>query len=109
MHSLLRTGRIEVDDLAAALRDYIVVDVRGARAFEDGHIAGALPLDPQAVLEGWHDPDPRLPVAVFAAHDDDAVDVAGLLISRGRDAVVVRGGERAWRAAGLCLVQNRRL
>jgi rhodanese-related sulfurtransferase len=108
MHSLLRRGWIDVDDLAAALRDYVVVDVRGAQAFEDGHIAGALSLGYPAMAEGWDDPDPRLPVAVFAEQDGEAVEVAEFLMHQGRDAVVVRGGVRAWRAAGLCLVRNRR-
>lgn len=109
MHTLLRKGRIDVDELAASLRDYIVADVRGAERFDDGHVAGAIRLDRRAVVGGWDDPDPRLPVAVFAESDDEAVELAELLNSHGRDAVVVRGGEHAWRSAGLCLVRNRQI
>lgn len=107
MHTLRRRGALPAEELAAALQDYIVVDIRDVSAWRGGHIAGALHLTVDDLSGRWSDPDPRLPVAVFAATDGDALVAAAALEARGRDAVVVSGGADAWRAAGGPLVTNK--
>lgn len=107
MHTLRRRGSLTADELAAALADYVVVDVRDLAAWQRGHIAGALHLSAEQLRGDWADPDPRLPVAVFADDERDARAAVDTLETRGRDVVEVSGGAAAWRAAHRPFVTNR--
>jgi rhodanese-related sulfurtransferase len=107
MHELKRRGWVEPDDLAASLRDYVVVDIRDRVGWEGGHIPGSDHVPVDRIRGEWRRADMRLPVAVLGEADEDAEAVARLLVERGGDAVIVRGGVKAWRDAGQCLVTNR--
>lgn len=107
MHTLRRTGSITAQDLSACLDGYVVVDVRDRTDWSTGHIAGSLHVPVDQLTSGWDDPDQRLPVAVFANSEHQAWEAVGILRGCGRDAVIVSGGARAWRAGGHCLVTNK--
>lgn len=106
MHTLRRRGALTAEELQAALADYVVVDVRDLGAWRRGHIAGALHLSVEQLGGDWPDPDPRLPVAVFADDQHSARAAVKALQARGRDAVEVTGGSDAWRGAGRPFVTN---
>jgi rhodanese-related sulfurtransferase len=108
MHGLQRRGWVEPDDLAASLRDYVVIDIRDRADWEGGHIPGSAHVPVDLVHKQWRRADLRLPVAVLGARDDEAEAVARLVVEQGGDAVTVRGGASAWRQAGQCLVTNQR-
>jgi len=106
MHTLRRRGTLEPDDLDAALRDYVVVDVRSRNQWRLGHIPGSVHLPIDRLRTGDHPSAEPLPIAVLADCDADADEAVRLLVARGHDAVTVVGGAAAWRAAGRCLVTN---
>lgn len=109
MYGLQRRGWVEPEDLAASLRDYVVIDIRDRADWEGGHIPGSDHVPVDRLRTDWRRADMRLPVAVLGdGGDDEAEAVAMLLVERGGDAVTVRGGAPAWRAAGQCLVTNPR-
>jgi rhodanese-related sulfurtransferase len=107
MHTLQRRGSVESDDLAAALGDYVVIDVRDRSEWAQGHIPGSAHVPLDVLRAGWSPIDTRLPVAVLADADVDADIAVALLVDRGCDAITIRGGAAAWRASGQCLVTNR--
>lgn len=108
MHTLQRRGSVESDDLAAALGDYVVIDVRDRSEWEQGHIPGSAHVPIDVLRAGWAPADTRLPVAVLADAELDADMAVEVLVDRGCDAVTIRGGAAAWRAGRQCFVTNRR-
>ena len=106
VHTLRRRGSLEPDDLAAALRDYVVVDIRSRARWTSGHIPGSIHVPVDRLRAGWCEADGHLPCAVVADSDSDADEAVRLVVQHGRDAVAVTGGVPAWRAAGHCLVTN---
>lgn len=106
VHTLRRTGSISTQDLSTSLDGYVVVDVRDHDDWLAGHIAGSVHVAVDHLPGDWDDPEPHLPVAVFADSEERAQAAARVLRARGRDAVVVTGGARAWRRGGHCLVTN---
>ena len=108
MYGLQRRGWVEPDDLAASLRDYVVIDIRDRADWEGGHIPGSAHVPIDRVHSQWRRADLRLPVAVLGERDDEAEAVARSVVEQGGDAVTVRGGASAWRRAGQCLVTNQR-
>ena len=106
MHTIRRRGSLEPDDLDAALRDYVVVDVRSRTQWNTGHIPGSVHVPIDRLRAGGYASTEHLPVAVLADCDSDAEEAVGLFVEQGRDAVAVTGGAPGWRAAGHCLVTN---
>jgi rhodanese-related sulfurtransferase len=106
VHTLRRTGSIAPEDLASSLDGYVVVDVRDRAEWVAGHVPGSVHVPVDRLTGRWADPEPHLPVAVFADGEDLAWMAADMLKSRRRDAVVVAGGARAWRAGHHCLVTS---
>jgi rhodanese-related sulfurtransferase len=108
VHTLRRTGSISPQDLAGSLDGYVVIDVRDRADWIAGHVAGAVHVPVAELATGdWDDPEPHLPAGVFANSEEQAWAAVGILRRRGRDAVMVTGGARAWRAGGHCLVTNK--
>jgi rhodanese-related sulfurtransferase len=107
MHTLRRHGSLHPDELAAALADYVVIDVRDRVSWNAGHIPGSIHVEIEQLRGGWSDTDSRLPVAVLANAGSAADEAVRLLVEHGLDAVAIDGGADAWRAARHCLVINR--
>ena len=107
MHSVRRRGSLAPDELAASLRDYVVVDVRDRSGWSGGHIPGSIHVPITHLDSGLITDDKRSPLAVLAEDDRQAATAVGALVSQGWDAVTITGGAPAWRAAGQCLVTNR--
>ena len=108
MYSVRRRGSLDPDELAASLHDYVVVDVRDHSDWSGGHIPGSLHVPISNLDTGLIDDDKRSPLAVLADTDGQAEVAVGALVRQGWDAVRINGGAPAWRAAGQCLVTNRR-
>jgi rhodanese-related sulfurtransferase len=106
VHTIRRRGSLEPDDLAAALRDYVVVDTRSRARWESGHIPGSIHVPVDRLRGGWYAADGHLPFAVIAESDSDADEAVRLVVQQGRDAVAITGGVPAWLACGHCLVTN---
>jgi rhodanese-related sulfurtransferase len=90
----------------------VIVDVRSAQLFAEGHVAGALhlPCDSSGPLAN----DPRIARArslvVYGHSTEDARPVASALSQRnpGARVVVIAGGFPAWNAAGLACASGER-
>lgn len=104
----LRMARIEVDELARALRSAqppLVLDVRaaGSRALDGRMIPGAVAFDPQALdalLEGIP-PERELVLYCNCPNEVSAAKAAQVLRAQGYGRVrPLRGGLDAWVAAG---------
>jgi rhodanese-related sulfurtransferase len=107
MYSVRRRGSLDPDELAASLRDYVVVDVRDRSGWSGGHIPGSIHIPITNLDSGLIVDDKRSPLAVLADNDRQAEAAVGALVRQGWDAVTISGGAPAWRAAGQCLVTNR--
>jgi rhodanese-related sulfurtransferase len=108
MYSVRRRGSLDPDELAASLHDYVVVDVRDRSGWTRGHIPGSIHVPITNLETDLIDDDKRSPLAVLAEDDRQAEVAVGELVRQGWDAVSISGGAPAWRAAGQCLVTNRR-
>lgn len=87
----------------------VVLDLRDAQTFTEVHVPGAVHMPPAEVANRLSE-IPRSST-VFVLGDEPApADMVTLLLERNDfEAVLVRGGTAAWRAAGLptTQVQNR--
>lgn len=98
---------VEPAALAAQLRGGAppqLVDVRSDAEYRRGHIAGAIHVPIQALRERLADLslDPARPVVAICLTAHRSIPAVRLLAHAGfRDAAQLRGGMRAWRAAGL--------
>ncbi|MCW2972806.1 MAG: Rhodanese domain protein [Thermoleophilia bacterium] len=94
--------RILVDQARAQLAsgEAVLVDVRDAAAWREGHAPGALhvPIDELAAQLAQLPSDVR--VIATCGGGTRGVRAARELLASGRDAVVLQGGMRAWAAAG---------
>jgi rhodanese-related sulfurtransferase len=106
MHTLRRRGSAPPEEVAASLRDYVVIDIRNDREYADGHIPGSSHVSIEELEDGWAPSDLRLPVAVLGNGDGDARAAAAIIIEHGGDAFAICGGAPAWRAAGRCFVKS---
>jgi rhodanese-related sulfurtransferase len=77
-----------------------VIDVRAADEYALGHIAGALNL-PLDVLSSRAAELPPGPIITACSYGRRGGRAADLLTAAGRTAFSVRGGTKAWQAAGL--------
>lgn len=95
-----------VYDLASTTsKQPVVLDLRAAQAFNEVHVPGAVHMQPAEVEFRLSD-IPRSST-VFVLGDEPALaDMVTLLLERNDfEAVLVRGGTAAWRAAGLPTTQ----
>ncbi len=96
--------RQQVEEVATALREghVVVVDVRDARAFRQGHIPGARHASPRDVLQAVRDLAPDTPIVVVCRSGNQSVGAARRLLRAGFTRVSsMDGGMRAWVQAGL--------
>lgn len=82
----------------AGRRDYVLVDLRAAAAFEAGHIDGAQNLRlPELVAPSARTALPvDRPLIVYAADAGETAASAALLQAAGRNARALAGGYEAW-------------
>jgi glyoxylase-like metal-dependent hydrolase (beta-lactamase superfamily II) len=103
-----RIAFVNVEELAAADGDALILDVREREAFVGGHIPGALNL-PRGALEWQADrqlPDPNRRILVCCGNGEMATLAAATLRELGfARAVVLRGGLKAWQDQGFPLSQ----
>jgi rhodanese-related sulfurtransferase len=80
-----------------------VIDVRTPEEYSLGHIAGALhvPLDALSARRAELPPGPIITACSYGRRASRAAD---LLTVAGRSAFSLRGGTKAWQAAGLPIV-----
>ena len=100
-------------DVHAALRsgagDFVLLDVRGPRLYEQGHVPGALNLPHDKItaskLEAW--PADTLFVVYCAGPHCNGTDRAALRLARlARRVKVMIGGMAGWADEGLPLVRG---
>jgi rhodanese-related sulfurtransferase len=88
-----------------------ILDVRRASSFAEGHVPGARwtdleRLDPRAIVTDRRS-DPDEPIYIICEIGVRSLEAARIFAKAGFPGVVdVRGGTRAWREAGLPLVQE---
>jgi rhodanese-related sulfurtransferase len=100
---------IDPSGLAAAARDgAVIVDVREAHEYVDGHVpcARLVPLRTVGRRAGElrHEAQGTQPVYLICRTGVRSADAAHMLGKEGVDAVSVAGGTEAWKAAGLPVV-----
>lgn len=96
-------GSAEEIDVAVAAAAWaagdLVIDVRTPEEYATGHVAGALNV-PLAVLPTAARGLPAGQVITVCTSGGRSYRAAQLLARQGRTALSVRGGTKAWRAAG---------
>jgi hydroxyacylglutathione hydrolase len=102
-------GSLSIDGLAAALDDPslapLLVDVRQASEYDDGHVPGALLIGAGALDERLDELPRDRPIATMCASGYRASVAASLLRAAGfEDVRWVADGVDAWRAAGYPVV-----
>ncbi len=92
---------VEAAELVGALAGHLIVDVREPQETEGGIIPGALTIPMRDVPSRIGElRDGGKPVVVYCAHGIRSANVVTHLRDRGVEAVTLRGGVEAWRAAG---------
>lgn len=91
---------ITVAELDARIRrgdGTVIIDVRSAEEFAEGHVAGAVHVPAVDLLRASIDFDPRVRfVTVCTKGGGRSQAAAGALAEIGRDAVYLEGGTLAW-------------
>ena len=92
--------------LADGARDFVLLDVRGAASFADGHVPGAIHLPHGKIVEGrmrdW--PQDTLFIVYCAGpHCNGATRAAIRLARLGRPVKLMIGGITGWRDEGFAL------
>ncbi|MEU2052311.1 rhodanese-like domain-containing protein [Streptomyces bungoensis] len=113
--SLFPTGedRVTVDEAARRTRDAdapaVLLDVREQREWDAGHAPGAVYAPLSGLVAGVALPDEARdrPLVVICRSGQRSQQAAELLTARGAQVVDVKGGMRAWAAAGYPVVDDR--
>jgi hydroxyacylglutathione hydrolase len=96
----------DLDRLRSADAALQIADVRRPAEWEEGHVAGALPLPLNQIATVIGQLDPVRPIAVHCKSGYRSSIAASLLLRAGfRQVVNVTGGFDAWKAAGLPVAQ----
>ena len=92
--------------LASGAPGFVLLDVRGPQAFEDGHVQGALPLPHgrinERTLAAWP-PDTLFVVYCNGPHCNGADRAAARLARLGRKVKKMIGGAEGWKIEGFTL------
>lgn len=89
-------------------QEAVVIDIRNAQSFGEGHIVGAhnLPADQLdkkiATLQKFK----GKPLIIVCSLGKEATKVAVTLKKQGFQAIVLHGGLQGWRAAGLPIIKK---
>ncbi|MGW1591600.1 rhodanese-like domain-containing protein [Streptomyces sp. NPDC002386] len=113
--SLFRRGedRVTVDDARRRVQDAeapaVLLDVREQDEWNAGHAPGAVHAPLSRLTAGAMLPDAarERPLVVICRGGNRSRQAAGLLAGRGAEAVDVKGGMKAWAAAGHPVVDER--
>ena len=97
---------IDIDTLAAAPSDVVVVDVREPMEFARGHVPGAVPIPMSQLSSRLGELDRSRPTFLICATGNRSGAMTDLLRSRGFDAWNVAGGTAAWVRSGRPLDQG---
>jgi rhodanese-related sulfurtransferase len=108
LHAMLRSARIDVDELHALMSSGaqpMIVDVRPpvARTLDPRTIPGAVPVEMRAIPLKFGTPSPGQDIIIFCTcpNEAGAAQAARLLMARGYARVrPLQGGFDAWIAAG---------
>ncbi len=99
-------AEVDPSDVVAMGSAIVLIDVRELDEWEAGHAAYAEHVPVGQVEAGWLPGDSRLPLAIVCRSGARSMRAARVLSAAGFDVVNVRGGMRAWDAAGQVLVTN---
>ena len=115
MHTLRRRGSVPPEDVAASLRDYVIIDVRDDLDYARGHIPGSTHV-PRGMLEFWLDPtshyytgkiDPTKRIIVYCAGGQRSALAADVLREMGFPNVAhLAVGFNGWASAGRTVEQE---
>lgn len=95
------TPEIDIDRLGRARSDEaIVIDVREANEYVDGHVPGATLVPMSEMTSRLGELDRSRPVYVVCASGNRSAAMTDLLLAAGFDAYSVVGGTTAWIQAG---------
>ncbi len=97
---------IDIDTLATAPSDAVVLDVREPMEFVRGHVPGALPMPMSQLSSRLGELDRSRRTFVICATGNRSGAMTDLLRSRGFDAWNVAGGTAAWVRSGRPLDQG---
>ena len=87
--------------LALANREVaLLIDVRGEREFEGGHVPGARNIPLGGIARAHHELDRAEPIWLICRSGSRSQQAAGVLTGQGFDVINVSGGTMAWRRAG---------
>ena len=91
---------IDIDTLAAAPSDAVIIDVRESMEFVRGHVPGAVPLPMSQLASRLGELDRSRRTFVICATGNRSGAMTDLLRARGFDAWNVAGGTAAWVRSG---------
>ncbi|MEB3298292.1 MAG: rhodanese-like domain-containing protein [Candidatus Sericytochromatia bacterium] len=100
-----KVPRITVEELARMLSSDtppVILDAREHRAFEAGHLPGAIEMGLRIFPSRWRSLPPGSKVVAYCTCPEEhtAARVAYILNQRGFEASALKGGLEAWRASG---------
>lgn len=86
----------------------VVIDIRSADAFANGHITGAisLPFDQLETKIKKIEKFKSQPIVLVCATGADSPKAAAILVQQGFQAQLLNGGIRAWRDAEMPLIKG---
>lgn len=93
---------LSVDEAPALLADKrtVVIDIRDAESYRNGHIAGASHLDNNGIADFIQQREFDEPIVVCCYHGNMSQSAAAFLIEQGFDEVYsLDGGFEAWAAS----------
>jgi rhodanese-related sulfurtransferase len=91
---------IDIETLAAAQGDAVVIDVREPMEFVHGHVPGAIPMPMSQLAGRLGELDRSRKTFVICATGNRSGAMTDLLRARGFDAWNVAGGTAAWVRSG---------
>ena len=96
----IETPEVDLDQVASAGEDAVVVDVREPGEYIQGHVPGAVLIPMGQLPTRMTELDRSRPVYVVCASGNRSSAMTGLLRSNGFDAHSVAGGTNAWIRTG---------
>jgi rhodanese-related sulfurtransferase len=95
-----QTSEVDLDQVAAAGEDAVVVDVREPSEYVQGHVPGAVLMPMGQLSSRMPELDRSRPVYVVCASGGRSGAMTDVLRSNGFDARSVAGGTNAWIQSG---------
>jgi rhodanese-related sulfurtransferase len=95
-----QTPEVDLDQVAAAGADAVVVDVREPGEYVQGHLPGAVLMPMGQLPSRMAELERSRPVHVVCASGGRSSAMTGLLRSNGFDAHSIAGGANAWIESG---------